>query len=302
MSRQTMPPVTRQKKKILGFFPRRQTIVFLVVFTLVGGSTILYQILSTRGANYSWFQTSWSGGASTTATASHDTDQNDWDKYYSKDANVSTSGGQLTLNSATLSMTDTADEDFNAGTADNVYIDNGTVKLKKPNGVSCASQDECTSYCGSDNICGGTVSVGMSYGGGIIFYLSGGHGLIAQTSDISTSAQWGCYGTAISGADSTTNGAQNTVDIVNGCSTSGIAARLCSDSTEGGYADWYLPAKDQLNTLYAQQATVGGFLPYIYWSSSEYSSSGAWLQIFNSGTQGSNPKSLSGRVRCIRSF
>jgi histidinol dehydrogenase len=44
-------------------------------------------------------------------------------------------------------------------------------------------------------------------------------------------AAWGCYGSLIAGADGTTigTGAQNTTDIVNGCATSGIAARLAND-------------------------------------------------------------------------
>ena len=35
-----------------------------------------------------------------------------------------------------------------------------------------------------------------------------------------------------------------------GCPTAGIAARLCGDLVLGGYSDWYLPAKNELEVLY----------------------------------------------------
>ncbi|OQA39041.1 MAG: hypothetical protein BWY51_00558 [Parcubacteria group bacterium ADurb.Bin316] len=123
-----------------------------------------------------------------------------------------------------------------------------------------------------------------------------------MTSDTSASAQWGCYGTTITGADSTTDGAQNTIDIVNGCAEASRAARLCSDLSSGGYTDWYLPAKDQLHTLYGQKAIVGGFTTSVYWSSTEVNSNTAWAENFNLGNQFSLNKYLGFYVRCIRSF
>ncbi|HOZ56435.1 MAG TPA: DUF1566 domain-containing protein [bacterium] len=303
MSKQITPQITRPvKKHFLGLsFSRRQIITFIIVFGVIGGG-VLYKTLLTRGANFSWLQTSWSGGASTTAKASHLTDQTGWTKYQSKDALLSTSTeGQLSLTAAIASTTDTADSDFNAGTASNVYIENGTVKLKKPNGVACTAGTECSAgYC-VNSACN-TLAVGDTYQGGKVFYLSGGHGLISMTSDTSASAQWGCYGSTISGADSTTDGAQNTIDIVNGCAEASRAARLCSDLSSGGYTDWYLPAKDQLNTLYTQRAVVGGFTTSNYWSSTENSSNSAWSQYFNLGNQSNNYKNNGFYVRCIRSF
>jgi hypothetical protein len=149
-------------------------------------------------------------------------------------------------------------------------------------------------------------SIGLSYGGGIIFYIdgTGQHGLISATSDQSTGAEWGCYGTAISGADGTAigTGNQNTIDIMAGCSTAGIAARLCGDLVLGGYSDWYLPSKDELDKLFLNRSQVGGFSYIMYWNSSEYDINTAWFQSFTTGSTGHFDKSITTGVRAIRAF
>jgi hypothetical protein len=157
------------------------------------------------------------------------------------------------------------------------------------------------------------LSVGDSYQGGVIAYIlqqgDAGydadviHGLIAAPSNQST-GEWGCMGTTISGADGTAigSGSQNTSDIVSGCTSSGIAARLCSDLVLGGYSDWYLPSLNELNKLYLNRTSIGGFAVAFYWSSSEGSSSQAWVTSFADGGQSKVDKNFIGYVRAIRSF
>ncbi len=148
-------------------------------------------------------------------------------------------------------------------------------------------------------------TIGMSFGGGIIFYIDGTglHGLISATTDQSTSAQWGCYGTAIGGTSTAIGtGQANTTAIVNGCSTAGIAARICNDLSLNGYDDWFLPSKDELNQMYAQKTAIGGFTNNLYWSSSEDSSNDAWGQGFGSGSQVNVSKNNYGYMRAVRAF
>ena len=117
----------------------------------------------------------------------------------------------------------------------------------------------------------------------------------------------------ISGSDGTEigTGNQNTADILAGCSETNIAAYLCDTLTLGGYNDWFLPSKDELNKLYQNigrgnalgLGNVGGFADF-YWSSSENEYYNAWYQSFSyGGGQFNYPKSNSyGNVRAVRAF
>jgi hypothetical protein len=161
------------------------------------------------------------------------------------------------------------------------------------------------------------VAVGDSYGGGIVAYIlqSGDpgydankqHGLIAATADLigGPTITWSNISNTLVGTTGIAlgTGQANTTAIVgqDGC-TSG-AAWLCNDLTEGGYSDWYLPSKDELNKLYLNQVVIGGFADYAYWSSSEFDAGTAWAQYFGSGDhQDDYPKYVDLRVRAVRAF
>ena len=138
--------------------------------------------------------------------------------------------------------------------------------------------------------------------GGIVFHVTDGglHGLEAAAVD-QVSTEWGCYGTTISGANGTAvgTGEQNTADIIAGCSETTAA------SVASAYGpDWYLPSKDELNLLYVQKVAdiVGGFASGSYWSSSQYGSHHAWVQLFDGGNQEGTFKDFTYRVRAVRSF
>lgn len=160
--------------------------------------------------------------------------------------------------------------------------------------------------------------------GGVVFYVAPtptdldgdgtlDQGLVCAVDDQSFGAGWGCNGIIISGADGDGigTGADNTSDILASCSMSGIAAELCDDYTGGGYNDWFLPSKDELNEMYQNEATINataganggsGFANYFYWSSTEVNFTNAWIQLFGDGYQGNSVKYRTSRVRAVRAF
>lgn len=140
-------------------------------------------------------------------------------------------------------------------------------------------------------------SLGEVYGGGIIFHLdsTGLHGLIAAHQDGKYNGNpeipWGCYGLDIltgNRAQSNTDGAGNTWAIINACDLEQIAARYCFDlitsQGESMQDDWYLPAINELNTLYKNRAMLDGLDGQYYWSSTSPSSNVARVQSFVDGS------------------
>jgi hypothetical protein len=151
-----------------------------------------------------------------------------------------------------------------------------------------------------------TLAIGDSYQGGIIFWLddTGKHGLIAATADQSTGIQWYNGGAFVSDAvrDGVYAGIYNTERNIIGSGAGSYAAQLCANYQGGGYGDWYLLSKYELNLLYLQKDAVGGFSSADYWSSTENNEASAWLQDFNLGVQVPWGKGTDNRVRAIRSF
>jgi hypothetical protein len=166
-----------------------------------------------------------------------------------------------------------------------------------------------------NNISNTNYIIGDSLGGGRIAYvLQPGdigydakiqHGIIAAPNDQSSSMFW-YVGNTITGATETAigTGNNNTKAIVTKQGGGVYAAKLCSDLELGGYRDWFLPSKEELNKLYLNQILIGGgFSNGSYWSSSETSSSDAIDQEFDTGRYtGPHPKTNTYNVRAIRYF
>ena len=153
--------------------------------------------------------------------------------------------------------------------------------------------------------------------------------VVAPVSSGQTTAQWKNANTTTSGADSDIDGPQNTADMVaDGNSTVYPCAHFCNDAVIGGFSDWYMPAKNELEVCYfnlkpgttsnntsfginpnavparasnytsgnpaqtsAADFQTGGAEPFvaaIYWSSTEFSSSFARAGYFTSGNQTTN--------------
>ena len=152
---------------------------------------------------------------------------------------------------------------------------------------------------------GSCILIGDTYQGGIIFYLDGnGGGLIAAPVDQSAEAVWGCSSMFIGVDDAAIGaGAQNSIEInSNPNCPEWNAADICVNLTLGGYSDWFLPSKNELNEMYKNIAEIGGFAGVYYWSSTEHDSDGAWLQSLTTGVQGSPGKYNTENVRAVRAF
>jgi len=71
----------------------------------------------------------------------------------------------------------------------------------------------------------------------------------------------------------------------------------------GGYNDWVVPNKEELNLMYKNKNKFkekDKFTATSYWSSSENSTTDAWVQVFNYGVQVNLNKTISVRVRAVR--
>ena len=158
------------------------------------------------------------------------------------------------------------------------------------------------------------LSIGDTYQGGIIFYLdaSGCHGLIAAPTDQSAGIQWynGSYTNTTAFGSCVGCGDGNTSAIVYSQGAGSYAAKICYDLFLGGYSDWYLPSKYELNLMYENigqgnalgLGNVGGFADFNYWSSTENDTNNAWFQGVYNGLQNYYNKNSNTYVRAIRVF
>ena len=167
--------------------------------------------------------------------------------------------------------------------------------------------------------------LGGFYQGGVVFhlfedgetgYVSGEtHGLIAAVQDLGSGIRWynGSYVTTEATSTALGTGATNTTTIISvqGATETSYAAGLARAYTGGGYTDWFLPSKDELNKMYLNRATINttaasnsgsDFGNSFYWSSTEGDYNSAWLQYFTSGSQYDYGKYFTYYVRAVRAF
>ena len=161
------------------------------------------------------------------------------------------------------------------------------------------------------------LQIGSKYGGGIVFFVNdiGNHGLVCFEND---------FGKAIWGGDYTNietdkSGVMNNSGLTNtkkiaehaswifkesiflGLHKSPVvtAAKLCLESSQNDYRDWYLPTIAELKILYTNLHIkgIGNFQDAEYWSSSA-----AYALSFKSGKASKSGTANSNYVRAIRAF
>jgi len=174
---------------------------------------------------------------------------------------------------------------------------------------------------------GGAPKIGeKGQAGGIVFYDKGSYSdgwrfLEAAPANTEFQARWGGYkgyepnniieyydlpqtGTAVG------KGNWNTVFLARFLELmgeSGRAAQQCAQLNIGGYSDWFLPSKDELNLMYRNLKLKGwgGFSNKrysYYWSSSQKYNTYAWGQDFSDGSQDDLGKDSTFSVRAVRAF
>ena len=169
--------------------------------------------------------------------------------------------------------------------------------------------------------------VGQYRAGGIVFWVDPAdetHGMVCALEDQSDVIQWYNSEYIITGAQGTSigSGSSNTNSIieVQGPVETDYAAGLARNYSGGGFNDWFLPSRDELNEIYVNRMIVnsaielrGGSLlvDETYWSSSEYIVEGTqndgllyvWGQNFENGIAERYNKEWDGfSTRAIRAF
>ena len=152
--------------------------------------------------------------------------------------------------------------------------------------------------------------------GGVVASMNGAvPDLIAAQADNAQGVKWGNsnsdphVGTPI---QNDTDGSGNTAAIVASLgSSANLAAPICARFNAGGFSDWFLPARNQLNVLFNNQAAIGGFVSgsWYYWSStgtvidlSGYLKENVFVIRFDGSDSSYRDKTNGYKVRCVRQF
>jgi hypothetical protein len=157
---------------------------------------------------------------------------------------------------------------------------------------------------------------------------------------LTTNYRWKTADTTTSGTTSPFDGAANTAAMVTAGIASHPAANFCVGLSIGGFSDWYLPARFELDIAYENlkpdttanstswgindysvpkrtvnrtsgdpaQTSIAAFQstgaePFVaggHWSSTEGSSTSAWVLAFGNGNQVNTSKANSFHVRAFR--
>ncbi|MDO8240417.1 MAG: hypothetical protein Q7T51_00320 [Candidatus Moranbacteria bacterium] len=271
---------------------RRRIVLGGVGMMLVLGVVFAMNVSNIRGASFGWLQTDWSGGADTNAVANHTSNQTGWTKFFSKDANVDTTAGEVKMSATSASFVTTTDADFNAGTGTMTYVSGNAVMAKKPNGGSCTSNGMCIQGICQSNICIGPWIVGPC--AGIAVYKQDVAGTLAWKN-----ANTDCVGPqCATGLDASYPTkyvlvADNAVDFSN------YPARNACKALGGR-----LPTVYEANCIYTnrtQYSLYTSFTADVYWTATEYMSARPIPINFNNGDVSTYYEKIAPKyVRCVQ--
>ena len=164
-------------------------------------------------------------------------------------------------------------------------------------------------------------------------------GATGSSYTLTTNLQWKTANSATAGTDSAFDGAANTAAMVTAGIANHPAANFCVGLSIGGYSDWYLPARYELDIAYfnlkpgtgandtnwgsniysvprrplnnaplfprqtaltAFNTTAEAFVADNHWSSSQTSAPIGWFFNFTNGIHFNSAKTFLNRVRAFR--
>ena len=188
----------------------------------------------------------------------------------------------------------------------NSVIDARCVRTDAASGGGLNS--DCLETCGgtTDPSPGAICTNGFIYAGrtpddGNCMYTNNADPLIVASPTPPGSDDWSTNLSQYVGANSAVSGTINTQILVTSV-YSELAAEACEAYNGYSYIDWYLPAIEELDVLYANRVAIGDFAigETHYWSSSEDDATNAFAVDFDTGLTVSDRKNLKDAIRCVR--
>jgi hypothetical protein len=164
-------------------------------------------------------------------------------------------------------------------------------------------------------------------------------GATGSSYTLTTNPQWKTANTTTAGTTSDFDGVANTAAMVTAGIANHPAANFCVNLNIGGFTDWYLPSRYEMDIAYfnlkpstqvndtnwgtniysvprrnsnntatypaqtslaAFNTTAEAFVAIDHWSSTEFSANTGWFLRFTNGSQGNTTKTDGSRVRAFR--
>jgi len=176
--------------------------------------------------------------------------------------------------------------------------------------TSTTPYEPCMITITGDNTANSLIAlIAFSHQEGLVFQQNGAHGKVVIGAGNAPSKWTSPTNTDIRGAMSDDDGMSNTNALVSNsaCTTSNCAAARCRAISP----DWYLPAKNQLQSVIfslcprrsSYPCAFGDISSALYWSSTQwFAKTNAYTIEAPSGNSVPTDKSNSNPVRCIRDF